>query len=626
MNLIDHLHSTVTPKVLEIIADYAGDDKDKRNVLSSFFGIFGARLSDPEALNRVQNLSSEHIEDGNYVLDAVLQDENGDSQISGLNAELAKEFNLPEKTVGALTTAAAPLVFNEFKTLAGTNTISGYLQEKLHDLAAYLPDWAVKLLPLGLLGGAIGLVGSAVSGLGKGVVGVADKAGDVVSGAVSGVANVADKAGDAVTGAVSGAVSGVANVADKAGDAVSGAVTGAVSGVTGAVGSVANAFKGDDEKPATHVNSQVTHTEENNGGGFLKALLPIIGLVILAGLAWLMLRGCQEKPAPVAKPVEKPAETAPASTAPVNATPATFSLATDEKGETIYSCRGEAGSEGVFASIRTALSGVFGVADKCNLAVTSGVADSLPAGDHLEGIFKLMKGVPNSSVSVNDKTIRFNAGNPDDLAKLVEGAKALVPADFVVEAEPQLDAAAAVANSIDTAKNALSGLTDTATADDLVRALNLQIINFATASSDIPAENKEILDLAATKLAQLPDAKLKITGHTDSQGKYESNKTLSDKRAKAVHDYLVSKGVPDERLETFGASSDHPVATNATEQGRFQNRRIEFTLMQDGEQIAAVGNAPSSPATAEANAQANAEQPAETAEPKAEESKPAESK
>lgn len=591
MNLIDHLHDIVTPKVIALIADYAGEEDNKRGALSSFFGIFSARLSDPETLARVQNLSSDHIKDGNYVLDAVLQDEKGDSQVLSLNSEIAKEHNLPEKTVGALTTAAAPLIFKEFQSLAGTGSISAFLQDKIHDFAAYLPDWAEKLLPLGLLTGAIGLAGSAVSGLGKGLGNIADKVGDTATDLGQGALNVADKASDAVTGAV-----------------------------TDAVGSVTNAFKGDDNKDrtATHVNGQVEPVKQEEGG-FMKALLPIIGLVIFAGLAWLLLRSCQDKPTPVAAPVEKPAQTTTASTAPVNATPATLSVATDDKGETIYSCRGEAGSEGVFASIRTALSGVFGVADKCSLTVSSGTADTLPAADHLEGIFKLMKGVPNSSVSINDKTIRFNAANPDDITKLIDGAKALVPADFVVEAEPQLDVAAAVTNSITTAKNALTGLTTTSTADDLVRALNLQIINFASASSDIPAENKEILDLAAAKLAELPDAKLKITGHTDSQGSHDSNKALSEKRAQAVHDYLVSKGVPDERLEILGASFDHPVATNATEQGRFQNRRIEFTLIKDGEQIAAVGNAPTSPATAEeAKADAKVETEATPAEAPAE--------
>ncbi len=364
-------------------------------------------------------------------------------------------------------------------------------------------------------------------------------------------------------------------------------------------------------------NTHVVREEEKKGG-FLKSILPIIGLIILGGLAWLLLRGCQDKPAPVAAPAQNADETAPASTTAADATPATLNIAVDETGNAVYSCRGQAGSEGVLGSIRTAIAGVFGT-DKCSLETATGYSDTMPAADHLPAILGLMKGVPSSSVSIADKAVRFNAGNEADVAKLIEGAKGILPADFTVEAEPQLDVAAAVAGSINSAKQAISGLGDNASADDLVRALNLQIINFATDSSEIPAENQEILDLAAAKLSALPEATLKIIGHTDNQASHEYNQQLSEKRATAVRDYLVSKGVPAERLSVQGASYDHPVASNATEQGRFQNRRIEFTLSQAGEQVAAVGNAPTSEATqVEAN-QAEVAQPVEA--PAATESK-----
>ena len=376
--------------------------------------------------------------------------------------------------------------------------------------------------------------------------------------------------------------------------------------------------------PAAHARVEPaaanTHVvrEEEKKGGFLKSILPIIGLIILGGLAWLLLRGCQDKPAPVAAPAQNADETAPASTTAADATPATLNIAVDETGNAVYSCRGQAGSEGVLGSIRTAIAGVFGT-DKCSLETATGYSDTMPAGDHLPAILGLMKGVPSSSVSIADKAVRFNAGNEADVAKLIEGAKGILPADFTVEAEPQLDVAAAVAGSINSAKQAISGLGDNASADDLVRALNLQIINFATDSSEIPAENQEILDLAAAKLSALPEATLKIIGHTDNQASHEYNQQLSEKRATAVRDYLVSKGVPAERLSVQGASYDHPVASNATEQGRFQNRRIEFTLSQAGEQVAAVGNAPTSEATqVEAN-QAEVAQPVEA--PAATESK-----
>ncbi|WII95621.1 OmpA family protein [Moraxella haemolytica] len=357
--------------------------------------------------------------------------------------------------------------------------------------------------------------------------------------------------------------------------------------------------------PETIAAKPVTTThmghDEQEKGGFLKSLLPIIGLIILAGLAWLLLRSCQDRPVPVAAPAEKPVESAPTTTVATDATPATLNIAVDETGDAIYSCHGQAGTESVLGSIRIAIAGVFGV-DKCKLQTATGYSDTMPTAEHLPAILGLMKGVPSSSVSIADKVIRFNAANEADIQKLIDGAKGILPTDFTVEVEPKLDIAAAVAESINSAKEIISRLGDKTATDDIIRALNLQIINFEVDSDEIPAENKEILDLAAMKMADLPELTLKIIGHTDNQASHEYNKTLSEQRAAAVRDYLVSKGVPAERLSIEGASYDHPVASNATEQGRFQNRRIEFTLSQAGEQIAAVGNAPTSKATKKAQA------------------------
>ena len=558
MRIIEQLHNFITPKVLELVKNHSGDDTSKTNLLSSLYGILGARLSDPQAVNRLEALSDDE-KDSPKILDVLLQDEHGNSQAPLLTKELANEHNLSPETVAATVGVATPLVYTQFKNLAEGNSVAVYLQDKLTDFADYLPSWAVALLPAGLLAGIAGLAGSAVSGVGS----LAGKAVSGVSGAVSGVADSAK----AATGAV---VSGAKDLAGSA---------------------------------ATHVNDQVVPTKKSENN-FLKTLLPIIGLIIFAGLVWLLLRGCQDNKTPVASPVannDTSSASATASTSAANATPATFSMATDQTGNAIYSCRSQAGGQGVFASIRTALSGVFGVADKCEMDIVNGYADTLPASEHLPALLGLLKGVPNSSITINDKTIRFNAADDAAVAKLIEGAKAVVPTDFTVEAEPKLDAQTAVANSIDTAKSAIENLTDTADADALVHALNLQIINFATASSAIPDENKAVLDLAAEKLIKMPNAHLKITGHTDDKGNYKSNKTLSQKRAAAVHDYLVSKGVPDAQLETFGASSDEPVASNATEQGRFQNRRIEFTLIQADGSVTAVGNAQNSQAAATSN-------------------------
>ena len=74
-------------------------------------------------------------------------------------------------------------------------------------------------------------------------------------------------------------------------------------------------------------------------------------------------------------------------------------------------------------------------------------------------------------------------------------------------------------------------------------------------------------------------AKFSISGHTDSQGGDKFNMELSDSRANAVKDYLVSKGVASGNLEAKGFGEDMPIATNNTRSGRSKNRRVEVKLM-----------------------------------------------
>ena len=74
--------------------------------------------------------------------------------------------------------------------------------------------------------------------------------------------------------------------------------------------------------------------------------------------------------------------------------------------------------------------------------------------------------------------------------------------------------------------------------------------------------------------------KIEIGGHTDNQGGEAYNDKLSQDRAKAVYDYLVSRGIPAERLSYRGYGMRNPIADNSTEEGRAANRRTEFKIIQ----------------------------------------------
>jgi outer membrane protein OmpA-like peptidoglycan-associated protein len=78
---------------------------------------------------------------------------------------------------------------------------------------------------------------------------------------------------------------------------------------------------------------------------------------------------------------------------------------------------------------------------------------------------------------------------------------------------------------------------------------------------------------------QVPKLKIEISGHTDSKGSAEYNKKLSERRAKAVVDYLIAKGVAPERLTFKGFGMERPLVSNDDEEGRALNRRTEFLIV-----------------------------------------------
>lgn len=110
--------------------------------------------------------------------------------------------------------------------------------------------------------------------------------------------------------------------------------------------------------------------------------------------------------------------------------------------------------------------------------------------------------------------------------------------------------------------------------------LTLTGVNFDFDKSYIRSDDFERLDKDVATLKEWGDVKVEVAGHTDSIGTDEYNMGLSLRRADAVRNYLVDKGVPAERLTVKGYGESQPVADNATSEGRFQNRRVELIPQQ----------------------------------------------
>ena len=101
-------------------------------------------------------------------------------------------------------------------------------------------------------------------------------------------------------------------------------------------------------------------------------------------------------------------------------------------------------------------------------------------------------------------------------------------------------------------------------------------INFDTDSDQIRAESHTTLDQIVAMLKAKPEWKLTVEGHTDATSTPEHNQQLSEHRANSVKSYLVGAGVDASRLTTVGYGATRPVASNDTEMGRAQNRRVEL--------------------------------------------------
>jgi outer membrane protein OmpA-like peptidoglycan-associated protein len=100
-------------------------------------------------------------------------------------------------------------------------------------------------------------------------------------------------------------------------------------------------------------------------------------------------------------------------------------------------------------------------------------------------------------------------------------------------------------------------------------------IEFATGSAAIHSSSAGLLDALAKAVRECPGT-IRIEGHTDSSGEPVANKELSIARAQAVRTALVAQGIAADQMQAEGFGEEAPIADNATEAGRAQNRRIEF--------------------------------------------------
>jgi len=231
---------------------------------------------------------------------------------------------------------------------------------------------------------------------------------------------------------------------------------------------------------------------------------------------------------------------------------------------------------GFTISVKGAPAGSHVRVDDKDVAVTdpdgSFLLRNLSAGERIVSI-------DHPNFTCEKRPIKGNDG--DALEWVVSGCKAIAakPTDDCTNFQPgEFDKAERCYNK------ALDELPDPFTAEQLINALNILIINFDVNKYDVPTVRLAALQKGAGFIKKLqttqPTVVLEVGGHTDSDGNDASNQTLSENRATAVKNILVRYGVNAAGLQTRGYGESQPRFDNTTVQGKFLNRRIQYSIVK----------------------------------------------
>lgn len=184
-----------------------------------------------------------------------------------------------------------------------------------------------------------------------------------------------------------------------------------------------------------------------------------------------------------------------------------------------------------------------------------------------------VKAPKNSHTRINQRTDRDAYYYIDDVSLRRQPPVYVAYFDTIVK--PKIDTIKPTVMSnptIDSSGNALS------MENAFEKPLVLNNVLFETGEAKLLPTSFTELDSVAVYLKNKSLLKIEIAGHTDNKGSETVNQTLSEKRAQAVADYLVSKGIEPTRITYKGYGSQKPITTNDTEEGRKLNRRVEFML------------------------------------------------
>jgi OmpA-OmpF porin, OOP family len=279
-----------------------------------------------------------------------------------------------------------------------------------------------------------------------------------------------------------------------------------------------------------------------------------------------------------ANPAPAAVATAESTAAPATAKPTRLALSNDGD---VARASGIVRDEDAKTSILNALNAVFG-ADKVKSDISVDQNASSPSWlGNFRPAIEALKGANVEAVFNGDKVnVGGSAMGADARDKIITALKSALGASVAVGALTDRTAAA-VAMANDRATTELASLGSGFGVKDLLFALNDSVFNFASDSAEVPESMAPFLKTAAGGLKQLKAGHvLEIAGYTDNTGDAALNLALSQKRAEAVREALITYGADADMLVAKGYGEADPIANNDSAEGRERNRRIEYHVVK----------------------------------------------
>lgn len=323
----------------------------------------------------------------------------------------------------------------------------------------------------------------------------------------------------------------------------------------------------DETRTITGWRQATRYYRRTPGLGWLLALLAIP--LLLGLLGWGVL-GKSDKDVDLTLPTVSPTVTLPELTTPnVNVPTLSWGALSLLRNGNDVTLTGVLPTEAAKTSFLTAVKGVFGPSVNVidNLTVRDGV--SIPDLSGLGAALKPDVDIPDFAWKVDGDTITLTGTAPsEDVKAAAEAAAKTAWPDAKIDNQIIVAGATPAAPAPNRCADVQADI------NDLLKTP----INFATDGFAVADSSQGQLTQIAQKIKDCPDARVAVKGFTDNTGNDAINQPLSENRAKAVADFLVSQGIAAGNVTSQGFGSANPVASNDTPEGKAQNRRVEIAV------------------------------------------------